>query len=200
MKPAHVAIVLAAGGSHRLGQPKQLLKREGETLVRRALRLAAATGPSEVVLVCGAHEAEVRQAAGDARVTALVNPDWEQGLSSSLRLAAEHLLGDDRDCLLLGCDQPALELHHLQALLQAARVSSSSCAAALHGERPGIPAVVTAAFFSRAVGLQGDRGLRDLLRTLPMGALGVLRADELAFDIDTPADKEKAVIDGLLDC
>ncbi|MEO6103505.1 MAG: NTP transferase domain-containing protein, partial [Pseudoxanthomonas sp.] len=96
MNPGHVAIVLAAGGSRRLGQPKQLLTREGETLVRRAVRLAAATAPSQVVLVCGAHAAEVRNAAGDARATVLVNLDWQQGLSGSLRVVADHLRGSGR--------------------------------------------------------------------------------------------------------
>lgn len=199
MKPVHVAIVLAAGGSRRLGQPKQLLTRDGETLVHRALRLAAATAPSEVVLVCGAHAVEVRQAAGDAGITVLVNTQWQQGLSASLRMAAAHLQGSDQDCLLLGCDQPALALHHLQSLLHLAREASSRCAATSHGDRPGIPVLVTAPVFSRTRTLQGDHGLREVLRELPAGSLGRLRADELAFDIDTASDKEKAVNDGLLD-
>ncbi|MGH8025575.1 MAG: nucleotidyltransferase family protein [Pseudoxanthomonas sp.] len=199
MKPGHVAVVLAAGASERLGEPKQLLKRNGETLVHRAVRLAEATGPSELVLVCGAYRTEVQQAAGGTGITVLFNPQWQQGLATSLQIAAQHLQGGEQDCLLLGCDQPALELFHLQALLESAFSAASGCAASLHADRPGIPAVVAASTLSQARHLQGNRGLRDVLRKLPAGSLGLLHADALAFDIDTPADKEKAVIDGLLD-
>ena len=64
MKVAHAAVVLAAGGSTRLGRPKQLLTRDGETLVHRAARLAIATGATRVLVVTGAQRGE--QAADEA--------------------------------------------------------------------------------------------------------------------------------------
>jgi len=72
---AHVAIVLAAGGSRRLGRPKQLLTRDGETLVHRAVRLASATQPQRLLLVIGAHAVEMREAVADLAVEILVNND-----------------------------------------------------------------------------------------------------------------------------
>jgi molybdenum cofactor cytidylyltransferase len=194
----HVAIVLAAGGSRRLGRSKQLLTREGETLVHRAVRLAAATLPRRLLMVVGAHADQMREAVADLRVEIMVNPDWREGLASSLR-AAVGALDERASALILGCDQPALEPIHLQRLLAGAAASSSGCAATLHGTAWGIPAVASAAILRETRGLHGDSGLRGALQKLPSDALYLLQAVELEFDLDTPADVEKAVADGWID-
>jgi molybdenum cofactor cytidylyltransferase len=194
----HVAIVLAAGGSRRLGMPKQLLMRGGETLVHRAVRLAAATQPRRLLLVIGAHADEVRKAVADLRIEILINNEWQEGLASSLR-AAVGALDDDASALILGCDQPALEQIHLQRLLAGAAASSSGCAATRHGTARGIPAVANAAVLREARDLHGDSGLRGSLQQLSSDSLYLLEAVELEFDLDTPADVEKAVAEGLID-
>ena len=84
----HVAVVLAAGGSRRLGQPKQLLKRDGETLVHRAVRLALETKPQRVLLVVGGHAQAMRDAVADLEVEVVMNAGWEEGLASSVRAAS----------------------------------------------------------------------------------------------------------------
>jgi molybdenum cofactor cytidylyltransferase len=195
----HVAIVLAAGGSRRLGRAKQLLTRDGETLVRRAVRLAAATRPLRLLLVTGAYAGQVRDAVAGLEVEMVFNEAWEEGLASSLRVAASGLEASDAPCLILGCDQPALDQDHLRRLLEGAPSAPARCSATSHGNAPGIPAVVTAALLKEARNLDGDRGLRAALRHLPAEAIHLLEAPELRFDLDTPADVEKAIIDGLLD-
>ena len=195
----HVAIVLAAGGSRRLGMPKQLLRREGETLVHRAVRLAVATQAQRVLLVVGAKAGDVREAVVDLPVEILVNDDWQEGLASSLRAAVGALGEDGASALILGCDQPALEQIHLQRLLAGASASSSGCAATLHGSARGVPAVASVAVLEEARDLHGDRGLRGSLQRLSSDSIYLLEAAELKFDLDTPADVEKAIMDGLLD-
>ena len=106
---------------------------------------------------------------------------------------------NDASALILGCDQPALEQSHLQRLLAGAAASASGCAATLHGAARGIPAVVSAAVLREAHGLHGDSGLRGALQRLSTDSLYLLEAVELEFDLDTPADVEKAVVNGLLD-
>jgi molybdenum cofactor cytidylyltransferase len=198
----HVAVVLAAGGSSRLGgRPKQLIQREGEPLVLRALRLARATQPTRLLLVVGARAAQVARVAGAPDVELVSNRDWRQGLASSVRAARDalaHEIRDTRHCLLLACDQPALALPHLRALLDAASEAPSGCAGTRHGPRLGIPAVVTLAALMEAQ-LQGDAGLRGLLNTLPPDQVGRILAPELALDLDTPADLEEAARRGWID-
>ena len=196
---AHNALVLAAGGSTRLGRLKQLLRRNDETLVHRAVRLALATQPSRTLVICGGNAEDVCAAISDLPVEVLFNPDWREGLASSLRLAAAALADDERPALIIGCDQPALEHDHLQRLLEGAAGSSSGCAASRHGDAPGIPVVADASLLRDVGVLQGDRGLRGLLRALPADFLYLLEAPELEFDLDTLGDVEEAVRRGLID-
>ena len=195
----HVAVVLAAGGSRRLGQPKQLLKRDGETLVHRAVRLALETKPQRVLLVVGGHAQAMRDAVADLDVEVVMNAGWEEGLASSVRAAAVALAGDQARCLLLACDQPALQHSHLQQLLEGAAVSASACAATVHGDALGIPVVVSAEMFQQARELVGDRGLRAVLQRLPRDSIHPFEASELQFDLDTADDVQTAIGRGWLD-
>ena len=187
---SHVAVLLAAGASTRLGTPKQLLTRDGEPLVRRTARLLLETSPRELVIVLGAQHAEVGAALHGLPHRSVVNDAWREGMASSLRCAAA-LVTAER-VLIAVCDQPALEAAHLHALLAA-----GGCAATLHGDRPGVPAVLDAALWASAGTLQGDRGFAGLLgrRTgvvsLPQPALDL--------DIDTPQDLAAARSRGWID-
>ncbi len=198
----HVAVVLAAGGSRRLGgRPKQLIERDGETLVHRALRLARDTTPRRLLLVVGARATQITAATRAPDVLVVHNGHWREGLASSVRAVRDTLAQDDAGaihCLLLACDQPALALPHLQALLHAARQAGSGCAGTVHGARIGIPAVVTVARLLQAQP-RGDAGLREVLNALPPEQIGQLYAPELALDLDTPPDLAEAARRGWID-
>ena len=169
--------------------------------MHRAVRLAAATHPARLVVVTGAHEHEVAAAlqviAIDHRLELIANPDWTRGLSTSLAVAANALAGVDAPALILVCDQPALQEHHVRALLDGAAHSSAGCAATRHGERLGVPAVVSARLLDSARELRGDAGFGARLSALD--GVWTLDAPELALDLDTPADVADAVSRGWLD-
>ena len=198
MTVPHIAVVLAAGGSTRLGRPKQLLTRDGETLVHRAARLALASGAARVRVIVGAQADDVVAAVRDLPVECLVNPRWNEGLAGSVRVAVDALAAHDRATLLLTCDQPALDLAHLQALLAAARAAPSGSAATRFGDRVGVPAVVAPSVLRAARTVQGDRGLRDVLNATGAGVIAC-DAPVLGVDIDTPEDVAEAVSRGWLD-
>ena len=198
MTVPHVAVVLAAGGSTRLGRPKQLLTRDGEALVHRAARLALASGAARVRVIVGAHADDVVAAVRDLPVECLVNPRWNEGLAGSVRVAVDALAAHDRATLLLTCDQPALDLAHVQALLAVARAAPSGSAATRFGDRVGVPAVVAPAVLRAARTVQGDRGLRDVLNATGAGVIAC-DAPALGVDIDTPGDVAEAVSRGWLD-
>ena len=199
MTGAHVAIVLAAGASRRLGMPKQLLTRDGEALLHRVVRLVAMTRPRRLLVIVGAYREPVAAAVADLAVDVLFNPDWQQGLASSLRCAERALRDNNDPVLVLGCDQPALETDHLRRLLAGAASVASGCAATVHGARLGSPAVIPAAMLQLARELDGDCGLGHYLSDLPDAAVWRLSAPELTFDLDTEADVQTAVDRGLLD-
>ena len=202
MSVAHAAIVLAAGGSTRLGRPKQLLRRGGESLVARVVRLVAETHPCRLVVMLGAcHEAVAAELSSLSRpdVELHVVDDWRAGLSASLLAASRVLQAHRGRVLVTGIDQPALNPLHLRALLDGARTVPSGCAAVMHDGRPGAPAVLSHTVFSQVDRLAGDRGFGALLAALPADDLFQLQAPSLAQDIDTPDDMQQALVDGLLD-
>ncbi|MCR6686675.1 nucleotidyltransferase family protein [Pseudoxanthomonas sp.] len=198
MTTPHAAVVLAAGGSTRLGRPKQGLTRGDETLVHRTARLALASGAARVLVIVGARADSVCEAVRDLPVECHHNAAWATGLGSSVRVAAAALATHGGPALLLVCDQPALEDAHLHALLEAARASSSGCAATRLGQRLGTPVVVSPEVLRRAGALHGDRGLRDLLNAEGVD-VAACDAPGLVLDIDTPEDLAVAVAKGWLD-
>ncbi len=188
---AVAAIILAAGGSRRLGRPKQLVMFQGETLLGRAVRLADAAGAQPVVVVVGAHAASIRQAVPEGAALVAVNADWEQGMASSihagLRTLAAHAL-EVEGVLLMGCDQPRLTESHLRALLDAfAAGGGSGMAASFYAGRRGVPAVMPRSMFTRLLALRGDQGARALLAEASCPVVDVTFAGGEA-DIDEPDD------------
>lgn len=194
----HAAVVLAAGGSRRLGRPKQLLCRDGETLVHRALRLAAQTQPRRLLLVTGADASLITSAGAGLGAETVFNSDWSLGLASSLQCAASALRGFEGTVLVLGCDQPALGIDHLRALLRGGGESASGCAATAHADAAGIPALVTMALMQACTQLRGDRGLGAQL-TAMAATVWRMDAPELHLDIDREDDVAAAQALGLLD-
>ena len=167
--------------------------------MHRVVRLALETQPQRVLLLVGGHAQAVRDAVSGLDVEVVMNVGWEEGLASSVRAAAVALAGDQARCLLMACDQPALQHSHLQQLLEGAAVSASACAATVHGDALGIPVVVSPEVLQQARVLLGDRGLRAVLQRLPRDALHVLEAGELQFDLDTLDDVQVAIERGWLD-
>jgi molybdenum cofactor cytidylyltransferase len=188
------AIVLAAGASSRLGQPKQLLAYHGETLLARAIRLALEAGADPVFVVLGANLDIILPAGLSDQAIPVINKDWQEGISSSIQagLRAVHgTLPDTEGVLLLTCDQPRLSAHHLKALLRkfASEFGAVIAASAYEGTL-GTPFVIPRGAFRQLFELRGDKGARVLLGKPPCRVVGVPFPDG-EIDIDTPADLDR---------
>ncbi|MGA3070701.1 MAG: nucleotidyltransferase family protein [Terracidiphilus sp.] len=188
------AIVLAAGASRRLGQPKQLLMLGGEILVARAIRLAAEAGAIPVIAVLGAHHERISAAIDSKKMSNAIpvfNGDWQQGIATSIHAgvrALENLAPQASGALILGCDQPRLTAGHLRALLEAfAAQCSSAIVASAYAGVAGTPAVFPRAVFAELLALRGDQGARALLMKPPCPSTS-LPFPGGEIDIDLPAD------------
>jgi len=173
------AIVLAAGASRRLGQPKQLVQVYGETLLERTVRVAREAGCEPVIVVLGANADKVLAGSSLEGAQVVMNELWEEGMASSIRAGVASLRGGIRGCVLMTCDMPTVSADHLRLL----RASSHSVTASLYEGRSGVPAYFAAEIFPALLALHGDVGARDPLREAP--------ARELVggeVDIDTPED------------
>jgi CTP:molybdopterin cytidylyltransferase MocA len=175
------AVVLAAGASTRLGEPKQLVRLAGETLLERAVRTAREAGCSPVVVVLGADAEQIAAQCDLSDAVVVVNDAWSEGMASSIRHGVRTLGSVAKDAdgvVLMTCDQPAVTAAHLRAL----RSTGEATASAYAGRR-GVPAYLPAAAFAQLMELHGDAGARELLVQA--------RCVELAdgeLDIDTAED------------
>lgn len=183
--PRHALVLLAAGGSRRLGQPKQLLRLDGETLVHRAARLGLATAPAEAIVVCGANADAVWAGLADLPLRKIACSAWEAGLGESLAVGLGALSPDIDGALVLLCDQPALGASHLLALRDAWRGDPTRAAASEYAGVLGVPALLPRRWFAPLAEGGHDHGARDLLRA-HADQVHAVPAPSLADDVDTP--------------
>jgi CTP:molybdopterin cytidylyltransferase MocA len=188
------AIVLAAGASRRLGQPKQLLMLDGETLLARSVRLANEAGAAPVLVVLGANSELIGSAIPAGSATVVMNENWEQGIASSIHAGLKALDPAESDVggvLILACDQPRLSAEHLRELIQSlAGQRETSIVASAYAGVHGIPAVFPREAFPHLLALSGDKGARALLMQPPCPLIA-LAFEGGEVDIDRPDDLEQ---------
>jgi len=184
------AIIIAAGASSRLGEPKQLLVLRGETLLQRAIRVAKEAGTEPVLVVLGAHRERIEAEVDLSGVKVVVNNDWEEGMASSIRAGVRALQGIEArisGVMLMVCDQPAVSSEHLGQMMGAFRRNPAGVIASVYAGKRGIPAIFPADAFADLLVLQGDRGARGLLSEEGRFVIEVpLEGGEV--DIDLPED------------
>jgi molybdenum cofactor cytidylyltransferase len=186
------ALLLAAGGSSRLGQSKQLLEINGEPLVRRQASMLLALNPVCLVVVTGADQEAVDQALHGLAVKQVHNPEWQKGMGSSLACGIAAMPERVRGALLLLCDQWKITGDDVLALTQEWQQKPTAAVTAQWTDESGQPAsgppvVFPRALFSKLIKLRGDHGAHQLLRRYK-GGVQRIALPHAAFDIDQQSD------------
>lgn len=175
------AIVLAAGASTRLGQPKQLVQlggtTDGERLLERAVRVAGEAGCAPVIVVLGAGAQEIERLCHLPGAVLVYNQGWAEGMGLSIHAGMVSLPEDVEGVVLMTCDQPAVTGLHLQELVARGKAGGEPATSA-YGGRFGVPAFFPRESFKALESLRGEAGARSLLRTarkinLPGGEIDV---------------------------
>ena len=191
------ALLLAAGGSTRLGTPKQLLRDEtGVPLVARAASQLLSAGCGPVIVVTGAAYGPVSDALTGLAVTVVHNPAHREGMGSSIRCGVWALTivsNDVAGVLIAACDMPQIDSEHYRRLCVTSAHGIHRTGSAYMAERCadavplllGIPAVFPLADFGALQRLSGDRGARALLAQPGTRSVPSIRC---MFDLDTPSD------------
>lgn len=184
-------VILAAGASTRLGQPKQLLPWQGTTLLRHAVEtaLAVATNP---VVVTGANAEHLATAIDAGKVKMVYNPDWQEGIAASIRCGLRALLNrtpEPDQVIFMVCDQPFVDAPLLLELINERQNTGKSIVASAYGGTLGIPALFDKTMFPQLLDLQGDTGAKQLIKKHPDDTASVL-FPQGNIDIDTVGEYE----------
>ncbi|MCB2223482.1 MAG: nucleotidyltransferase family protein [Actinobacteria bacterium] len=187
---ATVALVLAAGASRRLGRAKQLIDWHGVPLLQRVVEAAAAWPVEAVTVVLGAHEEEILGAVefGDAIV--VVNPEWEEGIASSLRVGLDAIGRDShlRRAFVVLADQPFIPADVPPGLLDGMDRSGKPAVVPKYRYQRGNPVLVDRFLWPRLMSLEGDAGAARLLQAHPEWVHEVRFDHPAPRDIDTEQD------------
>ncbi len=184
------ALVLAAGGSTRLGRPKQLEPWGDTTLLGHVLQLVVSARFEERYLVLGAQTDEVIDSVDLTGWTVVENPEWDQGLASSLRAGLDAVMRFSRAeqvAIFLG-DQPDVDLDVVERLVAAARISRRQAVVPKYRYIWSNPVIVSKPLWSRLMSLDGDEGAKRLLQAHPDWVEEVWFEQRPPRDVDTERD------------
>ena len=184
-------ILLAAGASARLGEPKQLLRFQGETLLRRSLKTAL-TVSNRVIVTLGSQIEILRKEIEDLPVVIVENKNWETGMSGSIKVSLKKFL-DDADkvkaVIVMVCDQPFVNEKLLEKIITKFQETGSPIVACEYQNAIGVPALFHKNLFPELLALDAQTGAKQLIKKYHALAAAI-SFPEGAFDVDTPADYE----------
>ena len=184
-------LVLGAGGSSRLGRPKQLLPFGDRTLLEHTLSTARDCGFDQIVVPIGGAAVDVRERVDFTGAEVVVNPDYGEGCSSSIA-AALGVVNERCDVLVLMLgDQPGVTPDTVRALLEAR--GDAPLAVCRYDDGRGHPIAFARSVFPRLADLHGDKGVWRLLDERAGDVVDVPIAGNVPLDVDTPEDY-KAVL------
>ena len=191
-------VILAAGGSTRYGQPKQLLEWKGEPFIRAVTKTALQAGLSPVVVVTGAHAEQIERAVKDLNVTVMKNEAWSDGQASSIRAGVEGLASlpqpQPGGAIFLLTDQPQLTTSVLRALVEKHAEGLYPVVAPLVMDQRANPVLFDRVTFPDLLTLEGDVGGRAVFHKHRIEYLP-WHDDRLLLDVDTPEMYQRLISD-----
>jgi molybdenum cofactor cytidylyltransferase len=176
-----------------LGQPKQLLRFRGKSLVHHIVAAARQAGCSPVIVVIGSDSEKVT---GELRLTSALiveNENWQRGIGSSIRAGVQGLIdyapGIDAVVLLV-CDQPFVNANTIRNLIKLREETKKSIVASRYSDTLGVPALFDRSLFDELLSLGNEAGAKSIILR-NRERVAQLAFPEGAIDIDTWEDWEK---------
>lgn len=183
-------VVLAAGNSTRLGEPKQLLRYKGESLLRRAATAAINTKMTPVVVVLGSNYNALTSETEDVKIHVVINERWQEGMASSLRCglnAVQKIIPNTDAIIFMVCDQPYVNSSLLNDLLAQQRKTKLPIITSAYETDLGTPALFHKSLFAELMELDGDMGAKKLINR-HRNLLATVPFPKGNIDIDTMED------------
>jgi molybdenum cofactor cytidylyltransferase len=185
------AVVLAAGMSRRMGTPKQLLRIGGETILQRTLKNVRDSNVAEIILVLGHAADDVRKTIAIQDLKVVINPEYQQGMGTSLRKGLAAVSADARAAIIVLADQPWVRAETLNRLVVCHQEGKPQILVPMYKGFRGNPVLLDRSVFAEVQALNGDVGCRAIfgdhtegIVKLPIDDPGIL------LDIDSRDDLE----------
>ena len=187
------ALILGAGNSSRLGQPKQLLRYQGKTLIRHVGEEAIAAVEAPVMVVTGANADLVVEALRELPIEVVENDHWEEGMGSSIGIGVSELLllhPQLSYMIVMVCDQPFVSAKLLTQLINHQKVTGKGIIASTYENTIGTPVLFGQQYFPQLKALDGQEGMNSVLRQ-STGDMAIVSFPLGALDIDTAEDYQQ---------
>jgi xanthine/CO dehydrogenase XdhC/CoxF family maturation factor/CTP:molybdopterin cytidylyltransferase MocA len=187
------AVILAAGSSSRMGRPKQTLKFEDISLLRRSVQAAIGAGCSPVIVVTGANAEHSRAELDGLEVREVWNPRWETGMGSSIGAGISELLDTEPQtsaAVVMLCDQPYVTADVISQIVSDHHRTQRSIVGARYGGGIGVPALFHRSHFDELAGLKGASGAKSVIARHTDTA-HFIDLPQAEVDVDTPDDYER---------
>ncbi len=187
-------LILAAGNSSRLGQPKQLLKFKGKSLLQHVAEQALAATPFTVV-VTGSNHTEIKKEIENLNILSVENAYWNEGMGTSINVGLNEILAvfpAMENVIISVCDQPFIEASVFEALISEQERSQKGIVASAYSGTSGTPALYTKKYFKTLSGLSGHEGAKKLLNRFREDTAEI-SFDRGAVDIDTIEDYQRLI-------
>ncbi len=191
-------LLLAAGASSRLGQPKQLLPFRGKPLVRHVAEQALESRLAGLWVVVGNEAAAVADALAGLAVQIVPNPDFRQGQSTSLRAGVAALPPELAGALVLLVDQPFVDSTVIDRVIERFAAGGARIVAPQRAGRRGNPVLFDRSLWPELLAVTGDTGAREVIARHRGDLATVELVDERIFlDVDTWDDYQRLAADGV---
>jgi molybdenum cofactor cytidylyltransferase len=187
-------VILAAGSSTRLGQPKQLLIFKGSSLIKRVAKIALDVS-GKVVVVTGHHSEKVKAELLGLPLIIIQNDFFQEGIASSIRVGVGTLIENFKSLsgvIFLVCDQPYLSQTVLTELIRSADETDKKIISSAYGGTTGIPVLFDKSFFDRLLLLKGDIGAKKLIQE-NLADVATIDFPGGSIDIDTMQDYKSVI-------
>jgi molybdenum cofactor cytidylyltransferase len=185
-------VILAAGSSTRLGQPKQLLEFQGTNLIQHIVQTAVTAVNKPVVVILGANCNLIRSQLTGLPVHIVYNPDWSQGMTSSIRkglMALLYFSPDTEGVIFAVCDQPYITPDLFLEMISVGTNSQKPIVACLYNNVAGTPVLFKRGYFDVLLALKDNEGARKIIQSHPE-SVETIPFPLGTFDVDTMQDYE----------
>ncbi|WP_426484804.1 nucleotidyltransferase family protein [Flavobacterium sp. 2] len=186
-------VILAAGNSSRLGQPKQLLGYKDSTLLKNTIAEASLVPNAKIIVVTGANNQLIEEELDPSKIKISFNPNWESGMASSIVNGLQKLLilyPDYENCIFAVCDQPYVSSLIFENLIQEHNKTGKGIVASAYSETLGTPVLFHKNYFAELLELKGQEGAKKIISKFSDEVVSIL-FEKGNIDIDTEDDYNK---------